>query len=89
MVFVVRNRKDLLERVVPFFETHPLISEKRFEFQSFAEIVRAMEKKEHCTREGFERLLVIATEMNGGGKYRKEDWLSRILRGHTPDMECP
>ena len=87
MVFVVRNRKDLLERVIPFFESHPLISEKRFEFQSFAKVVRAMEAKEHFRREGFERLLVIAARMNGGGKYRKEDWLSRILRGHTPDME--
>ena len=87
LVFVVRNRKDLLDKVIPFFEAHPLISEKRFEFQSFAKIVRAMEAKEHLRREGFERLLVIATGMNGGGKYRKEDWLSRILRGHTPDME--
>jgi LAGLIDADG endonuclease len=87
LVFVVRNRNDLLEKVIPYFEAHPLISEKRREFDSFAEIVRAMARKEHCTREGFERLLMIAMNMNGGGRYRKEDWSSRILRGHTPNMD--
>ena len=31
--------------------------------------------------------MTLAVQMNGGGRYRKRDWLSRILRGHTPDTQ--
>src|SRR5207248_10571773 len=41
VVFVVRNRDDLLERVIPFFEAQPLLSSKHQEFLTFARIVRA------------------------------------------------
>jgi hypothetical protein len=85
LVYVVRNRRDLLEKVIPFFEKHPILSEKRMEFETFAVIVRAMAHKDHLERAGFERLVALAVQMNGGGRYRKRDWLSRILRGHTPD----
>ncbi len=85
LVFVVRKREDLLEKVIPFFEAHPILSEKQVEFETFARIVRAMDRGDHLTREGFLRLLETATQMNGGGRYRKIDWSTRILRGHTPD----
>jgi LAGLIDADG endonuclease len=89
LVFVVRNRSDLLEKVVPFFEAHPILSEKRLEFEAFATVVRAMAQGEHATTEGFGRLLRLAVQMNGGGRYRRQDWSSRILRGHTPDTGNP
>ena len=71
MVFVVRNREDLLTRVIPFFEQQPLISSKRREFDTFARIVRAMRDGIHLTLEGFDSLATEALSMNGGGKYRK------------------
>ena len=85
LVYVVRNRDDLLEKVIPFFRAHPILSEKRFEFETFATVVVAMERREHLTMVGFQRLLDLAVNMNGGGRYRRLDWSSRILRGHTPD----
>jgi hypothetical protein len=51
--------------VIPFFERHPILSEKRLEFETFAEIVRAMERGEHLEHKGFERLLALAVQMNG------------------------
>jgi hypothetical protein len=87
LVYVVRKLGDLNEKVVPFFESHPLLSEKQSEFVVFASIVRAMSSKKHLTEEGFHQLLLRAVAMNGGGRYRREDWLSKILRGHTPDTE--
>ncbi len=75
LVFVVRKRKDLVEKVIPFFEAHPILSEKRVEFDTFARVVHAMDRGDHLTREGFMRLLELATGMNGGGRYRKRDWL--------------
>jgi hypothetical protein len=84
-VYVVRKRSDLLEKVIPFFEGHPMLSEKQREFETFAGIVRAMQRGEHLEDDGFFRLLDRATQMNGGGRYRKENWSSRILRGHMPN----
>ena len=88
LVYVVRSRVDLIRNVIPFFERHPILSEKRLEFETFAEIVRAMERREHLEQEGFERLLALAIQMNGDGRYRRTDWSSRILRGHTPDVHA-
>jgi hypothetical protein len=87
LVLVVRKRTDLLEKVIPFFESHPILSEKKLEFETFASIVRRMERREHLFEEGFFRLLNDAVLMNGGGKYRKEDWSRRILRGHMPNTD--
>jgi LAGLIDADG endonuclease len=88
LVYVVRSRVDLIRNVIPFFERHPILSEKHLEFETFAEIVRAMERGEHLEQEGFERLLALAIQMNGDGRYRRTDWSSRILRGHTPDVHA-
>jgi hypothetical protein len=87
LVFVVRKRSELLEKVIPLFESHPLLSEKRLEFETFAKIVRAMARGEHLTWDGFQRLFSNAVLMNGGGRYRREKWSDRILRGHMPDTE--
>ena len=87
LVFVVRNRVDLVGKVIPFFEEHPILSEKRLEFEAFRSIVKAMHRKEHLSPEGFQRLLKVALRMNGNGRYRREDWSNRILRGHMPDTE--
>jgi LAGLIDADG DNA endonuclease family protein len=71
LVFVVRKRNDLLTRVIPFFETQPLLSSKHQDFLVFAGIVRAMNRGEHLSSEGFESLRRLAVSMNGGGRYRR------------------
>jgi hypothetical protein len=71
LVFVVRERKALLEKVIPFFEAQPLISTKHRDFVIFAEIVRAMAKGDHLNDCGFELLMRKALGMNGGGRYRR------------------
>ena len=70
LVFVVRNRNDLVEKVIPFFERQPLLSSKQRDFESFANVVRAMTRGEHLTEDGFQALKAVALAMNGGGKYR-------------------
>ena len=81
VVFVVRNRRDLVERVVPFFEQFPLRSSKQLEFQTFAVIVRSMERGEHLTKTGMTRILRQAFAMNSG-RYRK-----RKLQEHLSVLE--
>ena len=80
LVFVVRRRADLINRVIPFFQRNPLLSEKQKDFERFTEIVLAMEAREHGTRAGLRRLAMVASSMNGGGRRRKNDlggdWLT-------------
>ena len=78
-VFVVRNRKDLLTKVIPFFKVNKLLSPKKHDFDKFAQIVRQMEKKVHLTKIGFKRLAKLAFSMNRKGIYRKKD-ISEIIK---------
>jgi hypothetical protein len=74
MVFVVRNRDDLLTRVIPFFERSPLLSTKQADFLTFARIVRGMALGQHLAVAGFGELLELALSMNGEGRFRKVRW---------------
>ena len=81
VVLVVRNRRNLVERVLPFFERFPLRSSKQREFQTFATIIRAMERGEHLTKSGMTQILQRAFAMNSG-RYRK-----RVLQDYLNVME--
>ena len=90
LVFVVRRRKDLLERVIPFFERSPLLSSKHADFERFAKVVRAMALGRHRTDEGFQELLGVALlherrRALPKGSLARADQPSRILRDCTPD----
>jgi hypothetical protein len=91
LVFVVRNREDLLTRVIPFFEAQPLLSSKQRDFVAFAGIVRAMDEGRHLQVEGFEALVEAALSMNGHGRYRRlhRTQAPRILRDHMPNTTSP
>ena len=71
LVYVVRRRTDLLTKVIPFFEANHLLSAKQQELETFVSIVRAMDRGEHRSAEGFGRLRRRALSMNGGGRYRR------------------
>ena len=74
MVFVVRNREDLLTKVIPFFERSPLLSSKRNEFETFARVVRSRAKGEHLDELGFSKVLKLGLSMNGNGRFRQVKW---------------
>jgi LAGLIDADG endonuclease len=78
VVFVVRRRVDLLQRVVPFFEMSPLLSAKQADFEKFALVVNGMAAGRHRTPSGFDALLRVALSMNGAGRHRKTRWLELI-----------
>lgn len=64
MAYRVRNKKHLLEYIVPFFEKHPLKSKKRQDFQKFRKVLLMMEKGDHLTEEGLNKIREIASQMN-------------------------
>ncbi len=70
-VYVVRNRQDLLSKIVPFFEKYPLHTAKRNDFEKFKVILNMMQNNDHLSEAGFIEIAKLAFSMNAMGKYRK------------------
>tara|TARA_Y100000310_G_C20351900_1_gene654763 strand:- start:198 stop:680 length:483 start_codon:yes stop_codon:yes gene_type:complete len=69
MKYVVRNREDLLTKIIPFFEEYALQTAKKNDFRIFARVVRKMERKEHLKERGLETIRSMVQKMNTR-KYR-------------------
>jgi len=85
--FYVDNRRQLLEKVLPFFREHRLIG-KNADFEKFARIVEGLEHKEHADKGKFVELAKLAFTMNLAGKQRRhslEQFLTEIE--HTGSSE--
>jgi LAGLIDADG DNA endonuclease family protein len=81
MIFAVDRRRELIERIIPFFEAHPLVV-KRDDFQLFAEITRQLAAGVHFTPSGFEHVVRLAFAMNANGKQRSKS-LEVVLAGSS------
>ncbi len=66
MAYRVRGLQHLRERIVPFFEQHPLKTKKHLDFLKFRRILLLMERGAHLTAEGIEQIRTIASQMNTG-----------------------
>jgi hypothetical protein len=66
MCWRVRRQEHLAERIIPFFEKHPLKTKKRLDFLRFRDVVRLMTQGGHLEPEGIERIRAITSRMNTG-----------------------
>jgi hypothetical protein len=82
--YVVSDRWDLRETIVPFFEEHPLRTAKRTDFEKFVRVLTMMEDELHLTAEGLAQIAEITETMN---RRKPRTELIRILRGHTPNIQ--
>ena len=64
MAYRVRSLDHLNEKIVPFFERHPLKSKKRVDFVKFRKILQLMTMGEHLSSDGIEKVRAIAITMN-------------------------
>ena len=71
-VYVVRDRHDLMNTIIPFFQKHPLQTEKKSDFDCFAEVVRRMSDGKHRDTRELPNILDLAYQMNQAGKYRRK-----------------
>lgn len=67
------NPKDLIQKVIPYFQKYPMIStSKRKNFTIFCEIAQLMEKREHRNLIGLRKILELRETINEGkGRKRK------------------
>jgi hypothetical protein len=66
MAYRVRGLDHLVDRIVPFFEAHPLKSKKRVDFARFRRILHQMQQGNHLKPEGIAAIRAIASTMNTG-----------------------
>src|SRR6478672_7529056 len=59
-----RRLEDILERVLPHFESFPLLSGKRFDFERFASVCWSMADGEHRTKAGLSKIVELVAGMN-------------------------
>ena len=81
--FEVRNVRDLVEKVLPHFRTHPLQSAKQEDVARFARICASVREGRHRTIEGFSEIVRIAMRMNASGKrkYSEDEILGSLRSG--------
>ena len=70
MQIVVQSRRELIDKVIPFFRKHKLII-KRKNFEIFAEVVESLDKHQHGKIQDFRKLVKKVFVMNNEGKYRR------------------
>jgi hypothetical protein len=64
----VRSLPVLIARIVPHFETYPLLSSKQQDFELFADVCERMVRGEHLTPMGLQGIVRLARRMNPSGK---------------------
>ena len=62
--FVVQKFSDLTEKILPFFEKHPIIGEKSKDFSDLCQVAELMKNKSHLTSEGLDKIRLIKSGMN-------------------------
>lgn len=78
LVLVVKDKKDLMKAVIPFFSESPLLSRKQEAFMIFKEILGLISEGKHLTDEGFTHIVNLAYSMNTTSRKVPKE---RILEG--------
>jgi hypothetical protein len=81
MAYRVRSQEHLLKIVIPFFMKHPLKTRKNVDFLKFRDILLMMERGEHLTPGGLEKIRQIAAKMNRGSEVQRDENLEE-----NPDL---
>jgi hypothetical protein len=64
VVYSVQSIQDLTNVIIPHFDKYPLLSKKRADFILFKRIVDLMNRGEHLTKEGLNKIVSIKASMN-------------------------
>ena len=77
-ILIVKNRDDLINKVIPFFKKYPLQTSKRQDFKIFVDVLNIIKKEEHLSKDGLRRVvdLVFSNKRVTNKRYSKEEILS-------------
>jgi len=80
--YEVRSTKELIKKVIPHFKEYPLQTDKKEQFERFAEICEIIHSNHHLNREGLERIIKLSDKVNitGNKKINRKDLLRVVAR---------
>jgi len=80
--YEVRSIKDLIEIIIPHFQKHPLLTQKKKDFEIFVDICKMISKSLHLDSSHLTEIIEKAYLMNESGKrkYSKQKLLSLVIR---------
>ena len=64
--FVVSSRKQITTVILPHFDTYPLISQKKADYELFKRIIETMNNQEHLTDLGLQKIINLRACLNLG-----------------------
>lgn len=78
--YEVRSLEELMQKIIPFFETNPLLSSKNKDFKIFKKVCLKMAKGHHKKAKGLSNIVRLAFQMNPGGKrkYKQEEIINAL-----------
>lgn len=62
--FIVSNLPDIVEKIIPFFESPSIGGMKSLDFLGFKEVASLMQDKQYLTLEGLSKIKDIKSGMN-------------------------
>lgn len=70
--FEINSQKDLQEKIIPFFDKHPLQSQKMTNYLLFRQIGEQIKNGEHKTSLGFKKIQQLKSRMNNRTRLVRE-----------------
>jgi len=62
--YCVRSYKELVTKILPFFKSNPLRTEKDKNFKTFVRVIELISRKEHLYDKGLQKISKLAQKMN-------------------------
>jgi len=77
-IFIIKNRNDLQNKLIPFLEKHSLYSAKQRDFIIFKKVLKIIKNKGHLTKNGFLKIvkLVFSNKRQTKKRYNKKTLMS-------------
>lgn len=79
-VLIIKDRKDIEERLIPFLVKNKLHTSKRDDFEIFKKVLLLIKDKKHLTKDGFRQIvdLVFSNRRQANKKYSRETIISSL-----------
>jgi len=60
----IRSLEHINKFVIPHFDKYPLLTQKKFDFLKFKEIIKLINQDQHLSIDGIKKIITIASKMN-------------------------
>lgn len=85
--FRVSTLKDIINVIIPHFDSYPLITQKFSDYILFKQVVLLMLDKEHNTLEGVQKIVNIRASLNLGLSKDLKEAFPRAVPVKRPEVE--